>query len=216
MIKQFIHSWTTKAHSKYWRERKIDWVKSYADTWNHPKRQFLVQVLSRFKWLSLVEVGCASGPNLIKIAHTFPRAEVGGVDINPEAIETAERLFREGGKNAWFKVGSGDDIMMSDKSTDLVLTDMMLIYVGPLKIKKYLLEMKRIARNYLVIHELYSNKWYERLWLFLTSGYWSYDYPKLLEKLGFYDIKKIKVPIECFPDADPIQRKYNYIVIASK
>jgi ubiquinone/menaquinone biosynthesis C-methylase UbiE len=216
MFRQFIHKWSTAQHSKYWKDRKIDWVKSYADTWTHPKREFLAQILGSIKWLSLVEIGCASGPNLIKIANTFPNRDVGGIDINPEAIEAAQKIFANGRKNAWLKVGSGESVMMSDGGTDVVLTDMMLIYVGPFKIRKYLKEFKRITRNYLVIHELYSSKWYERVWLLLTSGYWAYDYPKLLEKMGFYDIRKYKVPIECFPGADPIQRKYNYVVIASK
>lgn len=204
---------TTKQHSKYWKNRKINWKEHYTATWNHPHRDFLCKVLKTFKWVSLIEVGCASAPNLIKIAQEFPRVDLGGVDINADAIEEAQKMFKN---RMFFKVGRGDNIMISDKSTDVILTDMTLIYVGPTEIMNYLREFYRVSRNYIVLHELYSPHWYERLWLRIKAGYHAYDYKKLLQKAGFYDITRYKVPTKCFPGADPIQRKYNYILVARK
>src|SRR3990167_8142383 len=129
---------STNHHKKYWRYRKINWKNSYSSTWNHPHRALISAVLKGFNWLSLIEVGCGSGANLINIVKVFPGRQVGGVDVNPDAIAEAQKSFNGG----FFKVCSGDDIMMSDDSTDAVLSDMCLIYVGPGQIEKYLNEIK--------------------------------------------------------------------------
>ena len=166
-------------------------------------------MLRNFSWLSLIEVGCGSGANLVNIVKHFPGRQLGGVDVNPDAIQLAQDTL----KNALLKVGSGDDIMLSDNSTDVVLSDMCLIYVGPRKIKKYLEEMKRIARNYIVLCEFHSTSWWNRLALKINLGYNAYNYDKLLEKLGFYDIQMYKLKEEDWPDGNP-QKTFAYIIMA--
>ena len=71
---------TTEEHTKYWSERKIDWVKSYLELWNHPHRNYLSYRCSLFPWQSMIEVGCASGPNLFHFIKRFPGRDIGGVD----------------------------------------------------------------------------------------------------------------------------------------
>lgn len=206
---------STNHHKKYWRERRIDWKQSYTSTWNHPHRALISAVLKTFNWLSLIEIGCGSGANLINIIKTFPGRQVGGVDINPDAIEQATKTFNGG----YFKVGSGDDIMMSDDSTDCVLSDMCLIYVGPKEIKKYLNEMKRIGRHHIVLCEFHSDSWWNRMALRFNSGYYAYNYDKLLKKLGYYDIIKLKLRPEDWPEEDGTpggepQKTFCYIIKA--
>lgn len=186
---------STNHHKKYWAERKIDWKQSYTSTWNHPHRMLISAVLKGFNWLSLIEVGCGSGANLINIVKVFPGRQVGGVDVNADAIEQAQKTFNGG----FFKVCSGDDIMMSDDSTDVVLTDMALIYVAPKEIEKYLQEIKRIGRHWVIFCEFHSNSWWQRMKLRFTSGYYAYNYDKLLSKAGFYDIIKFKLRPEDWP-----------------
>lgn len=140
--------------------------------------------------MSLMEIGCGSGPNLINIAKALPGRQLGGVDINPEAITLCNQTFKGG----HFRVGSAEDMMMTDKSTDIILSDAFLIYVGPLKINKYLQEMKRVARNNVVLVEYHHKSWWKRQWLRLFSGRHAYDYKKRLGKLGFYDISVINMP----------------------
>src|SRR3990167_1293539 len=184
--------WTTNRHKRYWSERKIDWKKAYLDTWDHPHRTLISRVLSNLSWLSLVEIGCGAGANLRNIITNIPGRQVGGIDINTDAIELAQKSFIGG----QFRIGSGEDIMMSDKSSDIVLTDAMLIYVGPNKIDKYIKEIKRIARNYAVFCEFHTTSLWNKLALKFNSGYFAYDYKKLLEKHGFYDIQIFKIPKE--------------------
>lgn len=195
----FFATKTTKAHSKYWKNRKIDWTKDYLSTWNHPHRYLISSILKKITWVSLIEIGCGAGANLMNLIKTNTDSrpmQLGGIDINADAIKVAEENFKGG----VFKVGPADDLMMSDKSTDMALTDMCLIYVGPRKIKKHLQELKRITRNRVVLCEFHHKSFWRRLKLKVETGYNMYDYDKLLTKLGFYDISIYKIPDELWPD----------------
>lgn len=180
---------TTKKHKEYWANRKIDWKKEYYDTWQHPHRYMISAVLKTFEWGSLFEIGVGGGANLKNILANFEKIQVGGVDVNPDALNFCSKAFTGG---VW-KLGSVENIPMSDNSTNVVLTDMCLIYVGPRKIDKAMEEIKRVCRGYVVLCEFHSTSWWQRLKYRLQSGYFVYDYKKLLEKHGFYDIELYKV-----------------------
>lgn len=191
---------TTEQHKKFWQERKIDWEKDYLATWTHPHRQLISWVLSTFHWVSLWEVGCGPGPNLMKIVKDFKPTEenprqLGGSDINPEAIELARKTF-VGGR---FHVESVEDMLLSDDATDVVLSDAALIYIGPTKIKKALGEIVRITRTRVVLCEFNSTSPWKRLLLRWKTGYNAYDYKELLEELGCYDVQLYKIPPEGWP-----------------
>lgn len=205
----FWRNYTTKQHAEWWTNRKIDWKTSYLDTWKHPHRECISAMLSQFSWLSLIEIGCGPGANLINIIKKFKDRQLGGVDVNPEAIALAKKTFTDG----LFKVCPGNDVMLSDKSTDVTLTDMMLIYVGPLKIDSYIEELKRITRNHVMLCEFHSKNPFKRLWLKMFSGYNAYDYPSLLRKHGFYDILSYKLAPEDWPDGKH-QKDFGYIFTA--
>ena len=118
------------------------------------------------------------GANLLNIIKHHKNKQVGGFDVNPEAIELASQTF----KGAMLKVGSVTDIMMSDSSTDVMLSDMCLIYVND--IDKALKEMRRVTRKNgrIILCELHSESLFDRIWLRITSGYYAHDYRKLLKK----------------------------------
>lgn len=200
----FYRRYTTSQNSKYWEKRK-GWAE-YQQTADHPHRHFITYILKQLHWVSLLEIGCGSGPNLINITKSIPNKQLGGVDINPEAIELCNKTFKGG----HFRVGSAEDIMLTDKGTDIILSDMFLIYVGPFKIKKYIREMKRIARNHVVLVEYHSKSWWKRQWLRVFSGRHSYNWKKLLEKEGFFDIELIKMPI--FEEDN--EQEFRYMVLA--
>ena len=157
----------------------------------------------------MIELGCGPGPNLVRIFKNFPGRQLGGVDVNPEAIELAKKTFKGG----LFKVGSIEDVMMSDKSTDVVLTDMCLIYFSPSKVGKVLEEIKRVARRHIVLCELHTTSFWRRMKIRLFEGYYMHNYKKLLESHGFYDINLIKVKKEHWPEST-LQQNYSYIITA--
>lgn len=187
----------TNQHKKFWKERKIDWQKEYLDTWGHPHRRLITYVLSSFHWVSLWEIGCGPGANLMRILKTkeLQGKQLGGSDINADAIELARKTF-VGGK---FHVESSEDILLSDKAVDVVLSDASLIYISPFKIDKVIEEIVRVSRTSLVLCEFHSTSLWKRWWFRWKTGYNAYNYKELLEKHGCYDIQIIKIPKEYWP-----------------
>lgn len=207
----------TKKHKKYWAERKIDWDKSYLrgidevsgrPMYDHPHREIIMQALKTFPWMSLWEVGMGGGANLAKILQTFKDKQLGGCDINPDAVEFATKTF-QGGK---FHCESVEDMLLSDKAVDVVLSDATLLYIGPEKIRSTIHELVRIARNRIVLCEFHGTNWLSRWWLRLKTGYNAYDYKKLLEDEGCYDIQVVKIP-EAYWQGFP-WTKWGYVIVA--
>lgn len=154
------------------------------------------------------------GANLLRIVKDAEKnpalkdKQLGGSDINADAIELAHKTFK-GGK---FHVESCEDMLLSDDATDVVLSDANLIYIGPMKVTKVLKEMTRICRGQLVLCELHNTSFITR-WLYrFKTGYNMYNYQDLLEKAGCYDIKLFKIPKE-FWEGTPWET-HGYIITA--
>ena len=198
---------TTKRWTGYWQRRKIDWKNRYLATYSHPHRELISRVLATFTWMSLLEIGCGPGANIYNIISHFKGKQIGGIDINEDAINLAKQTFN----GAFLKVGNTEDIMMSDKSVDVVLSDMCLMYIR--HPDKAIKEIMRVARTHIVFCELHSDSFYGKIKLLFKEGYCAHNYQKLLEKHGFYDIMIMKIPLECWPDGNP-QKTYGYIIRA--
>jgi len=196
---------------EYWAKRKIDWKKEYLDTVNHPHRMLLLKVLSKYRFGSLLEVGCASGPNLYKIHLQWPTVELGGVDVSKDAIDMAKKYMPK----MIFDVKPAHDVFMSTDSCDIVLADMALIYVGPKMINRTLKEMRRICRKHIVLCEFHSTSWLKRTGLRFATGYNAYNYVDKLERLGWYDVQVKKLTLEDWPGGEP-QKTYGYIITADR
>lgn len=207
----------TSQHKKYWKERKIDWKTAYLDTWDHPHREIIVNALHSFQWRSLWEVGVGAGENLVRILRSYPEEimkylQVGGSDVNTDAITLATKVIKGG----HFRVESVEDILLSDKSVDVMLSDATLIYIDPFKIKKVLKELIRVTRNRIILCEFHSPSLWKR-WLFrFKTGYNAYDYRRLLEKQGAYDIQMVKIPPEMWPGCKKGDGWYDfgYVILA--
>lgn len=190
---------TTKRHKEFWSNRQINWEQDYllADgALNHPHRQMILDTLASLRWRSIVEVGMGAGANLVRIKQQWPSAIVGGCDINRDAVIVAGKYLKDA---RYLDVADPRDIFLSDGTIDVTLSDACLIYMGPTQIRKALKEMRRVAIRYLVLCEFHSESWWERMKLRWQTGYNAYDYKKLLEELGFFNIKITKIPKEVWP-----------------
>jgi len=202
---------TTKKWSNWWERHQIDWRKEYVSSWAHPHRTLISRVLASFPWLSLLEIGVGGGANLVNIVKTLKvQRQLGGIDINPDAIKTTSEVL----KDAFLRVGSIEDLPVSDNMTDVLLTDMTLIYISPSEIDQAISELKRVSRRHIVLCELHSASFWRRLSIRLTEGLYLHDYKKLLEKHGFYDVEFIKVKKEHWPESD-LQQDYAFIIKAT-
>ena len=197
-----------KNHKKYWKNRKIDWNQAYFNL-DHPHRDLIIRALRGMKFATVYEIGCGAGANLYKIQQTFG-VRVGGIDINPDAIEEAKKHLRI---DSIMEASDIDSIFMNDKSVDVLLSDMTLIYIGPLKMRKVMKEIVRITRRHILLVEFHSTSFWKRLRLYFKTGYFSYNYRKLLEKYGFYDVEAYKLKEEDWPGGEP-QKTFGYIIKA--
>lgn len=160
-IKELLQG--TKAWEDYWINRKTgkdwhwqskDWIEGYWKSIDHPHRKLLVDAVAEFNPKSILEVGCASGPNLYLLAKKYPEADIWGVDINRQAVEYGrEMFFKEGIRNVRLATGRADALLFNDNTFDVVITDAVLIYVGPDRIWQTLGRMMNIAKKGIVLVE---------------------------------------------------------------
>lgn len=200
---------STRYWRNYWKKRQLDWVQSYM-TPDHPHRQIIVNKLKGFNFRSVLEVGCGAGANLVKIKQSFPWADVGGVDWNAEAIETAKKYLPLA---SVLQVGEAADIYISSKGADLILSDMCYIYLDKKNFRKALIEVKRVARMGIILCEFHHSNWVMRKLLKWASGYNAYNYETELKRAGFNDIELYKLTEQDWPGGEP-QKSYGYVIMA--
>ncbi len=209
----------TRAREKYWAARSFG--EGYWTNRDHPSKHFLAEkVAAHSPFRSILEVGCASGPNLYSLAKKFPQAQITGIDINQEAIEYGNRQFaREGMANVKLLVGQADELNeFADRAFDIVLTNALLIYIGPDKIKGVAAGMLRLANRALVLVELHfpvsEMKDPYGLGVF-RYGEWVRDYVALFKQFVPEErIRVTKIPEDVWP-AEP-WKELGHIVEVTK
>lgn len=198
----------TKQNEDYWRNRHIDWKHAYW-TPEHPHRDFMINMLKVTPPKSVLEIGCGCGANLYRIKKEFPECHIAGCDINPDAVRTAMEVFKKEFPNAqfadkttaWisdseidFRVGDVTAIPFHGEYYDLVLTDAMLIYIAPDKIKRALREIRRVGYEKMMFIEFHSESWLKRWGLRRASRNNAYNYFRLLSDNHFKHINITKLP----------------------
>ena len=190
MIKVF----GTKTDELYWRFRHAfdkSWTKSYISqtSINDAHRRPLIEKISNFApFESILEFGCASGPNLYLLAQRFPETQLYGIDISEKAIEEGERYFAESNiGNVSLSATSEKSLSnFKDKSIDVVFTDAVLIYFGKDKIEDAIRHLLRIAKKGIVLLELHH--WGNKS---IYQDNWVHNYQNIFE--AFIDKEKIKI-----------------------
>jgi len=180
----------TRFNELVWRYRHVykpGWGEPSIQSFSHPHphRLLLIQkVYANLPFSNVLEIGCASGPNLYLLAKEFPNARFVGIDVNPCAIRKGEAFFKQQGiRNVSLFVGKADELgRFPDKSFDVIFTDAVLMYIGPDKIRKVATELQRIARKAIILVEHYSEQEsdlgnYKEKW-------WIRNYAKLLRSFG--------------------------------
>lgn len=198
----------------YANQNQKEWLESYWQSKNHPHRYFLIQHLSRYAPIkNILEIGCNCGPNLYLLAKKFPQATIQGIDINHLAVEFGRQHFKKLGiNNVQLEIGQANQLdKFSDKSFDIIMTDAVLIYIAPDKIKKVIQEMLRVSKKALVFleqHQKFSRKDERGLGVY-QLGLWQRNYRRLLGQfLPQEKIKLTKLPPKLWPDKNWSQAGY--------
>lgn len=200
----------------YWINRPINdlnsdwkgpggWIEGYWESWQHPHRQLIINAI-RLLWpvAGILEIGCASGPNLRRLKEEFPETQLAGVDVNENAI----RWARERMAGPILKVSKATELPFEDKSFDIVLADAVLIYVPPKDIKKVISEMDRVARKAIILCEWDAKAKLGKI----VDDHWARDYKALLEDGGFL-VEKYKLTSQDWPAEKWERNGYLYIAL---
>lgn len=183
----------TKLNEFNWKCRHIfnkRWGEQYLESVIQPHRKLLIERISdNAPFGSVLEIGCASAPNLFMLAQKFPGIKLEGVDISCHAVKTGNDFFHKKGiKNVFLSYGKADDLFfIKDKSFDIVFSVAVLIYIGPDKIKKVASEMLRIAKKAVVLLEYHLES--EGASGIYTQGTWLRNYKDLFQQYS----KQIKL-----------------------
>jgi len=195
----------TRARERYWSERQ-NMAEGYWANRNLPITHFVADRISKLaSFRSILEVGCASGPNLYQLGRKFPEAQITGIDINRETVQYGNAQFaREGMANVRLSVGRADELgEYQDKIFDIVFTNAVLIYIGPDKIRDVVQGMLRITRRAILLVELYHPNADDQDPLGLgvyKDGYWVRDYAALFRPfVAGGRISIAKIPEDVWP-----------------
>ena len=206
----------TRIEEKRWAKRNFEQVKKGFSNLNHPHRRFLIErIKSFYPFSDILEIGCGYGPNLYLLSKKFPKTELTGIDINPLSVEEGNKWFAQQGiLNVKLLVGKADKLsQFPDKNFDIVITDALLMYVGPDKIKKTIEEMLRISAKALVLTERHcqpQNKDQKGKGTY-RLGYWKRDYLDLLKQFVPKEkIRVIKIPEQLWEDKN--WKKFGYVI----
>jgi len=193
-IKRFLDKVLgTKSDELYWKSRHFfnkKWAEKYIseESLNHPHRKFLIDKISAcVPFENVLEIGCASGPNLYLLAKKFPNIKIYGVDISKKAVMTGQKWFQKQNiRNISLFSGRAENLsQFSDKAIDIIFTDAVLICIGPDKIKKLINEMLRVAKKAIILNEWHSDDFEH-----FCDDHWVHNYKLLFKK--FIPEEKIK------------------------
>lgn len=174
--------------------QEIAWKRNskYGMSEDHPHRTLLVEKIKKHNPETILEVGSASGPNLVLLSSIFPEAEIKGIDINLNFVKLGNKSFQEKNiSNVKLLQGKADSLPFEDKSFDVVFTDAVLIHIGPDKIKKVASELKRVAKKALILLEHHSEEKDELG--FYNNPRWLRNYRKLFNG---HEIRLTKISSE--------------------
>lgn len=208
----------TRLQEWIWSRRGLDEIQKGLGAERQVHRQFLVSELRHLGQISsLLEVGSGFGPNLLLLARQFPHASLAGADINPISVRVGREWFSSKGiANVHLVAARADRLrQFADHSYDVVLTDALLMYIGPDKIGRVMAELRRIVGRVLVLveqhcdhqpHDPHGLGTYQ-------DGRWLRNYVDLLQRcLPNASVSLTKVPPEVWPD--PYWQRYGYLIRA--
>ena len=174
--------------NRYRRKSRED-IRAHFDNVSLPHRGWLTDRLlstvreSKTGKADILEVGCGWGPNLVVLAKRAPLFRLTGVDISPASIAEGQKRLTELNLSGISLVeGQADDLSaIEDASMDVVFTDAMLLYVGPDKIERTIMEMIRVARRHVFLLEMHCTSAGAGGY-YMRDG-WLRDYEVLLRSL---------------------------------
>ena len=190
----------TRMQTDHWAGKDLKIIQSY---WDSPparaRSQWFVEQIKDYKFNSVFEIGYFSGRNLKYITEAFPKASIGGLEVNKRAVKFAqEKLPRA-------KLLHMDlhDMHNINEKYDLVFTSGVLIHVPPDELmnvakkcldlsNRYVVHMESLGKNEVVAGPKTLNPTYK----ISDQLQWAPELAAIYKFIGF-DVKIIKLPENC-------------------
>jgi len=168
-----------------WRWRHLytkNWIKTSLESKDDYNRNLITSVIASFGNVqSVLEIGCASAPNLRRLRDKLPSVQLMGIDINKQAIRAANDYFRSvNDDKVNLLVRTADQLDdFQDKSFDVVFSQGVMVCISPSSINKVIAEMIRLSSNAVVFNEYHLDGAKEGLF---DHGRWVYDYYSIIRR----------------------------------
>jgi len=177
-----LHGFIQKYIWRWKHLYKPKWAKISLESKDLSHRDQLVSYVTSFDNVqSLLEIGCAAGPNLRRVRQILPNAQLCGIDINKHVIQTAHKYFSSvNDDRVDFFVKRADQLSdFGDKAFDVVFSQAVLVCITPDSINQVIADMIRLSIKGFVLNE-YHLEGAEKG--FFDSGRWVYDYSAIIKR----------------------------------
>jgi len=175
------------AHSKNWWMTRDNAEKSSANAYwdgrDAAARRLMAQIVGSLDGNSLLEIGCHAGPVLWAVSQGRNFSRLAGTELSPTILEFArETLPKSLGRDVELVQASADNLPFTDKSFDIIVTNLVLSCIGPDDIGPSLSEILRVGRRYLVFGEPQgASIQRDREDRYYETTYWIRNYARMLE-----------------------------------
>ncbi len=212
-----MHAATVEV-TNWWAKPRAEvsaWIDNYQKSVHVRHRDLIAEQVGKLGADTLLEVGAHCGPNLIRLANTFPTLRLHGIDANVAAVEAGR---------AWVKqLGLGDRVAITAQrfpggtdnlptgAFDVVLSCYTLAYLAPEDVDAALFEMGRLARKAVIIAEPMILPGVHPAPIHKASGFseWAHDYQGALKWIG--NLRSVTTTI--IPVAPPVDRLSAILVV---
>jgi len=168
--------WANRKFGKDWHGQQKNWIDGYWNSRHHLHRKLLVDTIVKYEPKTVLEIGCASAPNLALLTERLPQTKLVGMDINEHALNRARYEFALN-PNVTLHYGKADQMGFADKYFDVTFTDAMMIYIGKDKITQVMENIKRTTKKAVIFLErhMIGVGWEG----YYKDGLWYRDYLRL-------------------------------------
>jgi ubiquinone/menaquinone biosynthesis C-methylase UbiE len=144
--------WRNRKSGKDWYGKQTNWIDGYWNSREHPHRRLLVDSILKYNPETILEIGCASAPNIALLNEKLPNANIVGIDINEDAINRA-RYELKMKPNIHLYPMAMDTMAFADGYFDVTFTDAVMIYMGRDKIADVMAQIKRVTTKAVIFLE---------------------------------------------------------------
>jgi ubiquinone/menaquinone biosynthesis C-methylase UbiE len=168
--------WRKRKNGRDWHFKQTNWIDGYWNSREHPHRELLTNAIVKYNPKTILEIGCASAPNIALLNERLPKANIVGIDINENAINRA-RYELKMYENIHLYDMPMDTMNFADGYFDVVFTDAVMIYIGKDKIANVMDNIKRITTKAVIFLERHLDRVGSEG--YYKDGLWYRDYIKL-------------------------------------